>query len=221
MSSPWKRSALAVIGVVSLALVLALGRAVVESRAELAAATAYHEKGDLPRAIEHYRRALRWTFPWSPYVELAMAGLEARAAEAESQGEVALALLAWRSLLGGLSATHSFFRPHHAAASRAKDHIARLMALPSHHESDAIDGTALDPTKHAREARRTLDSDIRPDPFWGTMLLMGFTVWIASLVQLARRAFDEEGHFRWESARAPSWAAFAGLLVFVLGLSFA
>ena len=47
-------------------VVLVTARTVSESRAELVTADDYEERGEVMRALEHYRRAMRWTFPLNP-----------------------------------------------------------------------------------------------------------------------------------------------------------
>ena len=86
-------------------LFLVVGRTVFEARAELGFAQTEHEAGRSMRALEHYRRSLRWSFPFSPYVEDAVTGLESIAREAERAQDRPTALLAWRSLAGGLAAS--------------------------------------------------------------------------------------------------------------------
>lgn len=194
-----------------------VGRAACESSAELSRAEAARQSDQVLRSIEHYRRALRWSFPFSPHTPEAISGLEACAAESEDSGDVSAALLAWRSLLGGLSATRvPYLRPSSAEA-RAKAEIPRLEVLQS--EASVRSGAALE--RQMAEYRRQLDVRVAPQPLWGTLLLLGFATWLVSLESLARRGFDEEGRFRWTAARMPLWSALGGWFAFMVGLAFA
>ncbi|KPK54616.1 MAG: hypothetical protein AMJ63_02770 [Myxococcales bacterium SG8_38_1] len=217
MSSPRPHPALlAGLGVVVLAGIM-LGRAVTQARAELEVAEAYQQEGQLARATEHYRRSLRWWFPFSPFRDEAVSGLESIAISLEHAEDRAGALLAWRSLLGGVAASRFMYSGANRAAERAKDEIARLLVLE---EGAAIDAN-LSREKLAAEHRRLLDREAAPHPFWGTLLLLGFAAWIGSLVLLIDRGFDPSGKLLWPAARAPLSAALAGLLSFVVGLFFA
>lgn len=208
------RTTVVVLAASALVLALMLGRAVSESRAELASARSHRHGGELLRAVEHYRRALRWSFPLSPYTSEAVFEIEACAAELEDAGDRSGALLAWRSLLGGTVATRLFLAPAGPPIARARSEIARLAAL----DADARSETG--PRAEPRIAE-SQSIGVTPDPLWGTLLLFGFATWLASLSVLTRRGFDGAGRLRWPTARAPIWTALAGLLAFLLGLSLA
>jgi hypothetical protein len=208
------------ISIVMFVIVMTLGlmgvRAASEARSNLALAASYRHDGELLRAVEHYRRALRWSFLLSPYTDPAVSGLQACAAELEAAGDLSSALLAWRSLLGGLSATRVMVVPPSRSAERAKDEIARLEALEV--VGAGRPGAAAEQTA---KYRRQLDDRMAPHPLWGTLLLIGFATWVVSLASLTSRGFDRDGRFRWRLARGSVWSCLGGLLAFVLGLAFA
>lgn len=196
---------------------LVVGRAASESRAELRTAQSHHAAGELARATEHYRRTLRWSFPFSPHTEEAVTGLQSIAKELEAEGDRDAALLAWRSLAGGLAASRFLYSRSSAARERAKREIARLLVLDG---GAAID-TNLSPDKLEADHRRLLDRQPSPDPLWGAFLLLGFSAWVGSVVLLIQRGFDSSGRPVWPAARGPLWGALLGLASFVLGLLFA
>jgi len=196
---------------------LVLWRVASESSAELAAAHAYRQEDQLAPAVEHYRRAIRWSLPLSPNTAEAVSALESIAAQLEADGEVAGALLAWRSLAGGLAATRFLYSGSNPSRENANDQIARLMAMD---RSAAIDAN-LSMEQLAADHRRLLSDEVSPDPWWGTLLLLGMAVWVGALVLLAWRGFDSAGRFRWAAARGPIWGALVGFVSFALGLLFA
>jgi hypothetical protein len=196
---------------------LLLWRVASESSAELAAAHAYRQEDQLAPAVEHYRRAIRWSLPLSPNTVEAVSALESIAAQLEADGEVAGALLAWRSLAGGLAATRFLYSGSNPSRENASDQIARLMAMD---RSAAIDAN-LSMEQLAADHRRLLSDEVSPDPWWGTLLLLGMAVWVGALVLLAWRGFDSAGRFRWATARGPIWSALVGFVSFALGLLFA
>ena len=125
------RSRAVVLGIVAVATLVALvaARAVTEARNELELALRYQSEDRPLRAIEHYRRSLRWSFPGSPYEPEAASGLRAIAEELEAAGEIDGALLAWRSLIGGMEASRLPFDVQDSRRDHAKDEIARLLVL--------------------------------------------------------------------------------------------
>jgi hypothetical protein len=206
-------AAIAIIALVA----LMMGRVVFESRAELATANAYRGKDQFARAVEHYRRAIRWSLPLSPQTVEAVSALESIAAQLEGEGNMTGALLAWRSLSGALAATRFLYAGSNPARENANDQIARLMAID---RSAAIDAN-LTVEQLTADHRRLLSEEVSPDPWWGTLLLMGMAVWVGALALMAWRGFDSAGRFHWASARGPLWGAILGFVSFTLGLLFA
>jgi len=208
----------AVVAAVTIALVaVVLWRVASESSAELATAHQYRQDDQLAAAVEHYRRAIRWSLPLSPNTAEAVSALESIANQLETDRDVAGALLAWRSLCGGLAATRFLYSRSSPARENASDQIARLVAMD---RSVAIDAN-LSAEQLEADHRRLLGEEVAPDPWWGTLLLLGMALWVGSLVLLAWRGFDSEGRFRWAAARGSIWGALLGFVSFALGLLFA
>ncbi|MBW1760106.1 MAG: hypothetical protein JRE45_02980 [Deltaproteobacteria bacterium] len=217
MKSVWARPCASVAVVVVAFCAVVLLRVASESRTELAAAHAYRHDDRLALAVEHYRRAIRWSLPLSTNTAEAVSALESIAGELETAGDVTGALLAWRSLSGGLAATRFLYSGSSPTRENASEHIARLIALD---RSAAIDAN-LTVEQLAADHRRLLSEEISPDPWWGTLLLLGMALWVGALVLLARRGFDSAGRFHWAAARGPIWGALVGFVSFALGLLFA
>jgi hypothetical protein len=217
MKLVWERpgiiAAIAIVGLVA----LVLGRVASESRTELAAANTHRDNDRIALAVEHYRRAIRWSLPLSPQTVEAVSALESIAAQLEADGDVAGALLAWRSLSGGLAATRHLYSRPNPVRENASNQIARLVATD---RSAAIDAN-LSVQQLTADHRRLLAEQVSPDPWWGTLLLLGMAVWVGALVLVAWRGFDSDGRFRWASARGPLWGALVGFISFTLGLLFA
>lgn len=207
---------IATIAIIAL-IALLMGRVVSESRTELATANAHRDNDQVARAVEHYRRAIRWSLPLSPHTAEAVSALESIAAQLEADGDLAGALLAWRSLSGGLAATRFLYAGSNPRRENANEQIARLIAMD---RSAAIDAS-LSVEQLMADHRRLLSEKVSPDPWWGTLLLLGMAVWVGALVLVAWRGFDSAGRFRRASARGPLWGAILGFVSFTLGLLFA
>ncbi len=217
MKPAWERPGVAAV-VATLALVaLLLWRVASESSTELAAAHAYRGDERVSLAVEHYRRAIRWSLPLSTNTGEAVSALVSIAGQLEDDGDVAGALLAWRSLAGGLAATRFLYSRSNPARENAHDQIARLVAVD---RNAAID-VSLSEEQLRADHRRLLSDQRSPDPWWGTLLLLGMATWVGALAVLASRGFDPAGRLRWASARGPICGAFVGFVSFTLGLLFA
>ena len=217
MKPLWTRSGFAAGIAIIAVLALLLGRVAFESRRDLAAADAYRAAARSELAIQHYRRAIRWAFPFSPYSAEAVSELASLANELEAEEDARGAILAWRSLAGGLAASRYLFLGPEPARENANEQIARLLAI----ERGAAIDTGLSDEQLAADHLRLLSQDISPDPFWGGLLLAGMAVWLGALVLMAQRGFDSAGRFHWASARGPLWGALVGFASFALGLLFA
>jgi hypothetical protein len=155
--------------------------------------------------------------PLSTHAAEAVSSLESIAGQLEDVGDLAGALSAWRSLSGGLAATRFLYSGSNPARENASDQIARIVALD---RNAAIDANLSEEQLRA-DHRRLLSEEVSPDPWWGTLLLLGMATWVGALAVLASRGFDPAGRFRWASARGPIWGAFVGFVSFTLGLLFA
>lgn len=217
MKRPWERPGI-LVTVILLGLVAqVLGRATSESSADLAAAKAFQRDERVELAIEHYRRAIRWSFPSNPHATDALSTLRAIAVQAEAEGQTRVALSAWRSLLGGLEATRFLFSGLDPERENARAQIARLVAI---HRRAGIDAN-LSTEQLAADHQSLLDREISPKPLWGALLLSGMAAWIGALSLMAWRGFDATGRFHWTRARGPLWGVVVGFVSFTLGLLFA
>jgi H+/Cl- antiporter ClcA len=213
----WQRAGLLAGFALVAVLALVFGRVVYESRAELESANEHRAQGQVELAVQHYRRAIRWSAPLNPYSGKAVSALESLAEQLEADGDPEGALLAWRSLSGGLAATRTLYSGVPRAREHANQQIARLM---SQDRSATID-SSLSADQLAADHRRLLSEEVSPDPFWGSLLLLGMAVWVGALGLLALRGFDSAGRLDWKSARGPLWSALAGFVSLALGLLFA
>lgn len=202
---------------ISAVIGLVLWRVGSQSHVELAAANTHRQSDRMELAVEHYRRAIRWSLPSSAQRAEAVSALESIARQLEATGDSEGALAAWRSLSGGLAATRVVYLRSSAARDDANDQIARLLAMD---RSAPIDSNLSD-TQLAADHHRLLSEDVSPHPSWGTMLLLGMACWVGALTLLARRGFDSSGRFTWASARGALLGALVGFVSFALGLIFA
>ncbi len=201
---PWVLS----VSLVVLFGVVASARIVHESTTELTAAREALQVDQPMRAVEHYRRAMRWKLPLSPYPRRAAQSLEALAQQLEGQGRVEEAMLAWRSLAGSAAATRSIFAPTDPMIEKASRALLRL----SQTRGPGEPVTASVVRREAKPMRAPA-----PHPWWSTCLLLGFATWVGGLVATVSRGFDRLGHLIWSQAKLPLSASILGFTAFVTG----
>ncbi len=206
------------VAVIALALLGVLaGRVLVSARAELDRAQGLAFEGDVEGAIVHYRRAARWYAPLSPYHREALDKLMAIGAGAERQGETERALSAYRAVRSAIMSARSFYTPEREKLDRADRRIAALMA--------ALPAPAIDAGKSRarleQEHLALLQGETGPDPFWTSLLLLGFVAWVGGAFAFTARAIDEEHRLVPSSALRWGLVIVSGFALFVLGMAMA
>jgi hypothetical protein len=189
-----------------LAMILALGvmtyRALRDGAAELEHSERAFDRGDLPDAVLHARRAVIAYAPGVPHVRAGVERLQAVAVGAEAAGDLRSARLAWGALRGALLEVRHLRQPLAADLAEADKNLARLAVarvaeVPA---SGGPDGTIR------RELARTPGV-----PAWASALLSaGFLLALAGLSLVASAGVTREGRVLRRSFAL-------GLVLFVLG----
>lgn len=194
---------------------LAIGRVRVEGARELSAGEQALARGDVREGVLRLRRAAHWYFPGPGPSARAHERLEAVALQAESQGRVEHALLAWRAVRASALATRWLWVPERARLDRANRHISVLMAeLPPPPEDQGKERTRLRDEHYA-----LLAEDRAPEPAWVVVLGLGFALWLASALWAARRGFDEADKPRVRALAIAAAGTVFGVALFLLGVA--
>jgi hypothetical protein len=197
-------------------LLVMSGRAVFEARARAAEANLALAAGDVDLAIVQLRRSARWYAPLNVYASRSLTNLEQLALRAESAGEHARALMAWRSLHAAIQATRSFYTPHAEQLARADDHIATLMAR----EPPAkIEGGRSEAQRKGDYLALLVPHD--PSLFGVLLALVGFATWVGSAAVFLSRGVDSEGRILRAVARRSVFCLLLGWIAFAVGLRIA
>lgn len=190
------RTALVVVGIVVAILGAAALRVVWQGRSALAEGDAARARGDVAAAIDHWRAAARHYLPVAPHVDAAYDRLATTARAAETAGDPATALAAWRGIRSASRATRGLTTPGSELAAEADRRIAALMA------ADPDGSPAAGDTPAAREAWHAARLAVVPGPSLGMTLIaaLGLAGWLAGLLLFARqrrlrRPVDTSGRF--------------------------
>lgn len=177
-----------IVGAVVLLAAPIWGRAFAEGRAEVAAAEAARDQGELEDAAVHYGRAARWRTPLARHDELAVAQLLSMGDAAAAAGERDRALAAYREVRGALLATRVFGVPQRASFERANDAIAELMAEQEREYGTDVGGTG-DPESFHRELLADVPG---PNPVLSALASVLFVLFVLSVVGMFRYGLDEQ-----------------------------
>ena len=214
---PALRTLLRVAGAIGVLIAILLARVLSASSAELEAAESLRARGDVEASIAHYRRAARWYAPGNPFCTTALARLGAIARDAEDEGDVQLALAAWRSVRSAIMSARSTYVPHQQALAEADEHIAELMASET--------APAIDADRSREELRAAhlelLQRDLDPALGWTIIALLGLAAWIGGAFAFVTRGIDAEDRVVGREARIWATLFVAGIGLFALGLAMA
>jgi len=200
--------------VVLVALGLLVGRVVWSAHSELAQGRAAFESGDREAAVVHLNRAAHWYAPGNPYVTDALDELLQIARQAEMEGQVELALAAYRAIRSSCLGTRSFYTPHADRLRQANRRIAGLMARQT--------PAPMDRSKLANQRRdeylALLENVEEPHPLWSILACLSFLVWVGGVFGFILRAFDSELALNRRAAARWGSVVLVGLGIWVVSL---
>jgi hypothetical protein len=199
----WQRLAVRVLGTLALVLACLVARVLAGAASEYSMAEGLLAKGHDLDAVTHYRRALGWYVPGSPYGSRAIARLRDLSRRAEAKGEFGRAIFAERAIHAGIESARSAFSPYYDELARSDARVTSLRArIPS--------------AKPLGSARSPAD----PNAFFSLLASLGWLGFVAFSFALVLRGVDADGRLS-HKARRDATLLCACLLLFVLGLSLA
>ena len=209
MTSNLRSYGLSAVSIVAITLVLIWGRAFWGSVENYQAGIKHLEVQDYIKAITFFDRSLHWYTPLNPYIEKSADHLWEIGLKAEQRGDVRLALIAIRTIRQGFYAARSFYTPKKEWIGRCNEKIASLTAeevlkrqtggkAPAVKSKDAEPdifwtlfleigllgwiGSVIGFLVYAL-AGKTVRLRPKPAIFWGTAVIIFFTLWIIGMMK--------------------------------------
>jgi hypothetical protein len=186
---PIVRRALRVLSALILFVALLYAKTAYHARQELALAEQAYAQADYKAAMTHYERTIKWYTPFSPAVRRAVARLWQLGTEAETRGEMSLALDAYQTLRGSLYAVQSFYIPYRDWIARSEERIAPLLATIKAGAAAPADTLASDTARFAMQLRR----HVGPHLGWSILVEVGFLGWVGATLGLIWYVVDTQG----------------------------
>jgi hypothetical protein len=195
--------------------VIALGamtyRAVRDGAEELTASDLAFNRGDLPDAVLHARRAATAYAPGAPHTRAALERLRAVAVGSEAAGDLETARLAWGALRAAALETRHVTVPYETELREANARLERLAATP---------GT---PNERLRErAEKNLEKALArvpgPSPWASALLFGGFTIALGGLCFVAAKGLTRDGRLVWQKLGFGLGAFFLGALLWAIAV---
>jgi hypothetical protein len=128
----------------------------------------------LIRSITYFDRSLHWYTPWNPYVEKSAKRLWEIGERAEQEGDLTMALIAFRTIRGGFYAASHFITPGKEWIEKSESRIDHLVRMEKKPELETRESKL-------KEMVRKGQKGSSPDVFWTVILEIGFLGWVGSL----------------------------------------
>lgn len=131
-------------------------------------------QNQLIRAITYFDRSIHWYTPWNPYVEKSAERLWEIGEKAVQDGDLTMALIAFRTIRGGFYAASHFVTPGKEWIEKSEAKIDQLVRTENNAASKSRES-------ELKEMIRKNQKGASPDVFWTVILEIGFWGWVGSL----------------------------------------
>lgn len=188
-------------------LVLIIGaRVFYLQRSHFMAAEKYYHEADYKLALREYDTAMHFYTPLSPYIQKSAERLWQIGEMFERQQRFDWANIAYSSIRSSFYASRSLYTPGKDWINRCEGKIADLnVKILLREGSIKPEEAETEKNKHLH----VMKVDRAPLPSWSLLVELGFTGWIASVIFIIFKGFDDNGRMR-------KRAAFYGILSFIL-----
>ena len=179
-----------VLGLIVIALILVWGRAFYGSIQAYQKGETYLEEKQYVRAVTYFDRSIHWYTPINPFVQKSAERLWGIGEQAEKEGDIRLALIAFRTIRNGFYGASHFITPGRAWIKKSDRKIDAL-----------IGGQEKEVSKDSALLKETLIEEQRnksPVVLWTIVLEIGFLGWIGSVIGfiMFRMRHKQKGEYR-------------------------
>ena len=161
------------------------------------------------KAVTYFDRSIHWYTPFNPYVEKSAERLWEIGLYAERQGDIKLALIAFRTIRRGYYSASNIVTPGRTWIERCESKIGELLKIEEKTKKGAHD---FEPEKKLILQSQKKES---PDVFWSITLEIGFLGWVGSVLGLIMFALKRKGEAKLVTSLSLTWVGLA-LIFFAL-----
>ena len=185
--SHWKIAA-AVVAILIILFMMVWVRAYIGSMRSWEQGEALFQEKKYIRAVTFFDRSIHWYTPFNPYVERSAHRLWEIGARAEKDGDVMLALIAFRTIRRGFYGTEGLNTPGKGWIDKSNAKIRELSK------------------QEKNKGEQTVEKRLHPPPdiFWSLMVEVGLLGWLVTMVILVVRLFRRD-----QGGKAPVYSRIA------------
>ncbi len=165
-----------ILGLMAIGLILIWGRAFYGSIRAYQKGETYLEEKQYIRAVTFFDRSIHWYTPFNPYVRKSAERLWGIGEQAEKQGDIQLALIAFRTIRRGFYGASHFRTPGMAWIKKSERKISALLGTEERERKVSGNSATL------REELLRNQKSTSPLILWTIVLEIGFLGWIGSVV---------------------------------------
>jgi hypothetical protein len=170
----------------------------------------YYADSNWKPAIREYDETMHFYTPWSPYIVKSAERLWRIGGMFEKEDRLDWALIPYSSIRSSFYASRSLYTPHRDWIAKCDEKIADLNVKL------LIKGGSVSPADADLERKKqlyVLNVDRAPAPLWSVAVEAALFGWIASVVFIVVRGFDDKGRPR---GRLVTYGMFSFFLTFAI-----
>jgi hypothetical protein len=193
-----KRACL-IVGIIIVGLAMVWARAFYGSMKAYRQGEMHLEAHQYVKAITFFDRALHWFTPFNPYPRRSAQCLWEIGGRAEQNGDIRLALIAYRTIRRGFWAARSFYAPGRAWIQKCDVQISKLTGVDQADRSASGSPSRLGDSKKAKDV----------STFWSIILEIGFLGWVGSILALIMFACKSGRKATFRASQTLIWGGIA------------
>lgn len=177
---------------VFIGLFIVWGRAFYGSMKAYQKGETYLKEKQYIRAVTFFDRSIHWYTPFNPYVRRSAESLWSIGEQAEKEGDLRLALIAFRTIRSGFYGASHFRTPGKPWIKKSEEKVNALMRTGGKGGDVSSDSASL------RESLLNDQKSTSPKVVWTIVLEFGFLGWIGSVIGfiMYRLRHEKEGEAR-------------------------
>jgi hypothetical protein len=165
----------------------------------------YFEQNQLVSAITFFDRSIHWYTPYNPYVEKSANKLWEIGERGQRDGDIKLALIAFRAIRGGFYSARSFYTPGENWIRMSEQKIQELEEIET--AQRGLQGEE----KMGAPVREKSQEVPGPNPGWSVVVVLSFLGWVGSLLAFIPCAFGAKGEGKGRLSRGGPWLGVAAV----------
>ena len=181
-----------IIGLMAIGFIIIWGRAFYGSLRAYQMGETYLEEKQYVRAVTFFDRSIHWYTPFNPYVHKSAERLWEIGEQAEKQGDIQLALIAFRTIRSGFYGASHFRTPGMEWIKKSERKVNALLGVEEKEREVSGDSASL------REKLLRAQKSSSPIILWTIVLEIGFLGWIGSVICfiMFRLRHEKKGEYR-------------------------